>query len=66
MKRKFGSNKEQIVRENCIMNNFIIIVLFNAMLANKSRRNVWLQHIELTTGMKIAYEVSVTKPEAKK
>lgn len=48
------------------MNNFIIIVLYNIILANKSRRNVWSQLVELTAGMKIAYEVSVAKPEGKK
>jgi hypothetical protein len=35
------------------------------MLANKARRNVWSHYVELTAGMKIAYKVSVTKPEGK-
>jgi len=54
------------MRLKCIRNKFIIFVLYNKVLANKSRRNIWSPYVALTVGMKIAYAVSVAKTEGKK
>jgi len=53
------------MRANFIMNKFINFVLYNLVLGNKSRRYIWSQHAAFTTGMKIAYEISVAKTEWK-
>lgn len=53
------------MRVKCIMNKFINFVLYNIVLANKSRRNIWSRYVALTAGKKIAYEISVAKTERK-